>query len=161
MSDYFITTACILSARRHPAHPVSVPILPPRDTTYKLCGHETTPERFHTTLHIAQMLPAPGSKVNHFQEKYHSGTSYSEYFGLVYCCTSTPSISGLFTPEYCGYSQYLAVHYYGYFRTRSISGFDTVDTPCTSKHLRVMSVLRLLHVVDAFRPLVLRVLGVL
>ena len=43
---------------------------------------------------------------------------YSKYFGLMYC--------GILPV-----SQYFEVQYSGYFRTRSLSGFDTVDTPCT------------------------------
>ena len=44
---------------------------------------------------------------------------YSKYFGLMYC--------GILPV-----SQYFEVQYSGYFRTRSLSGFDTVDTPGTS-----------------------------
>ena len=41
---------CVLSTRRHPAHPASVPILHARETAYKLCGHETTTERYNIAL---------------------------------------------------------------------------------------------------------------
>ena len=37
----------VLANRRHPAHPVSVPILPPTVERYKLCGHKTTTQQEH------------------------------------------------------------------------------------------------------------------
>ena len=41
----------VLSTRRHAAHPVSVPILPPREMeAYKLCGHKTTTQRYYIVI---------------------------------------------------------------------------------------------------------------
>ena len=64
---------------------------------------------------------------------------------------------------HCGYCEYIRTcsqsfeaRCGGYFRNRSILGFDTVDTPCIPKYLQG-SVLRVLAVT---RPLVLRVLAV-
>ena len=44
----------VLSTRRHPAHPVSLPILPPTAGRYKLRGHTTTTQIINTSY---QKLP--------------------------------------------------------------------------------------------------------
>ena len=65
----------------------------------------------------AQMLPVPaGSKVKIFSSKNTAGT-WRAAFQVLYC-------------GYCEYSQYFGVLFCGYSRTRSISRFLTVDTPC-------------------------------
>ena len=65
--------------------------------------------------------------------------------------------------EYCEYSQHFEVPHCGYFRTRSISGFDTVDSPCTSSiagfctagtaNTTGLEVFRVLQALAVFRPL--------
>ena len=111
------------------------------------------------------MLPVPGSKVRHFREKiiqvlcvlgvfraYVLKIQVLRVLGLLRACVlpntaSTHSISRFSTADTSGHAVFrgsiLAVH-----------------TPCTSKHFRV-SVLRVLHVLAAFRQLVLRALGIL
>ena len=90
---------------------------------------------------------------------------YSEYFGfcvlqntvrvlrvvrayLLRNTASTRSISRCSTADTSGHAVFRG-------------SIPAVDTPCTSKCFRVLSVLRVLHLLAAFRPLVLRVIGVL
>lgn len=69
------------------------------------------------------MLPAPGSKGNNFREKIIQILLHSRYFGCMYW-------------GYWGYSQCFEVKYCGYFRTHSISGFDTMNAPCKARTSR-------------------------
>ena len=135
---------------------LGLPRVPGAETTGYSCvpgapNAEMTGTRWYwysdDLCNIVQMLPAPGSKVKYFREKYISGTS---------CTRST---SGLFP--------------WNIASTRSISRFSTADTfgheAFRGSILWILpvfeefqgSVLRILHVLVAFRPWVLRVLGVL
>lgn len=68
------------------------------------------------------MLPVPGSMCSVFETKWCRYLVCSQYFGLM-CCGYC----------YLQYSEYFEVQYCGYLRDSQESGFDTMDTPCTSR----------------------------
>ena len=62
---------CVFSTRRHPAHPASMPIIHARDTTYTLCGHETTTEIQHCLAKVVR-VPGPVIGPQPMTREYHS-----------------------------------------------------------------------------------------
>ena len=64
VATYRVCVLHVLSTRRHPAQPVSVPILEPKKR-YKFCGHKATPQRYYVATYAVSTAVGNAKPCHH------------------------------------------------------------------------------------------------